>query len=104
MLTTTVQYGIIIVKALKHSESLMSAGQLAKTHELSPTFTDQIIRKLRNAGIVTSLRGPGGGYRLVRFDVTLLELVELLSANHEIHDSAINIYSECTLALSAIKV
>jgi len=34
--------------------------------EISPRYLEQIFQKLRNAGIITSKRGPQGGYSLAK--------------------------------------
>ncbi len=41
-------------------------------------YLEQIFQRLRRAGLVTSKRGPGGGYRLARppSEITLRDIVE----------------------------
>jgi Rrf2 family protein len=68
MLTAKGKYGL---KALVHM-SRMQPGQLALATEMAQTnnipkkFLDAILSDLRNAGIVQSRKGKGGGYRLAR--------------------------------------
>ena len=39
---------------------------IARRQEISPRYLEQIFQKLRDAGIVTSKRGPRGGYSLAK--------------------------------------
>jgi Rrf2 family protein len=39
---------------------------IARRQEISPRYLEQIFQKLRNGGILTSKRGPSGGYSLSR--------------------------------------
>lgn len=39
---------------------------IARRQEISPRYLEQIFKKLRNAGIVVSKRGPLGGYSLAK--------------------------------------
>ncbi|HTC08450.1 MAG TPA: Rrf2 family transcriptional regulator [Acetobacteraceae bacterium] len=41
-------------------------SEIAATQRLSLPYLEQLFGKLRRAGLVTSMRGPGGGYRLSR--------------------------------------
>src|ERR1700684_1433895 len=68
MLTAKGKYSL---KALAHLAALDSqvttqAGDIAKANDIRKKFLDAILGELRNAGIVQSQKGPGGGYRLAR--------------------------------------
>jgi Rrf2 family iron-sulfur cluster assembly transcriptional regulator len=39
---------------------------IAERQQLSLAYLEQLFARLRRAGLVTSVRGPGGGYRLSR--------------------------------------
>ena len=43
----------------------VSLAEIAASQMLSLAYLEQLFGPLRRAGIVTSTRGPGGGYRLV---------------------------------------
>lgn len=68
MLTAKGKYGL---KALVHLSSL-SAGEtaqavdIAEANNIPKKFLDAILGELRNAGVVHSKKGPGGGYMLAR--------------------------------------
>ncbi len=47
-------------------EELMSLSEIAKRQDISLPYLEQLFVKLRRAGLVEAVRGPGGGYRLAR--------------------------------------
>jgi Rrf2 family protein len=68
MLTAKGKYSL---KALAHLAELepgatVQAMQIAKANNIPKKFLDAILGDLRNAGIVYSRKGPGGGYMLAR--------------------------------------
>ena len=44
----------------------VSINCLSESENISPVFLEQIFFKLRKAGIVSSIRGPGGGFCFAR--------------------------------------
>ncbi len=46
--------------------NLIRLVDVAQRQEVSPSYLEQLFVKLRRSGLVSSVRGPGGGYRLVR--------------------------------------
>ncbi len=44
----------------------VSLGEIADRQEISLSYLEQLFAKLRKGGLVESVRGPGGGYRLSR--------------------------------------
>jgi Rrf2 family protein len=68
MLTAKGKYGL---KALIHLSSVApgkteQAIDIAEANNIPKKFLDAILCELRNAGIVCSKKGPGGGYVLAR--------------------------------------
>ncbi|MEM9813586.1 MAG: Rrf2 family transcriptional regulator [Pseudomonadota bacterium] len=45
---------------------LVTLSEVAERQDISLAYLEQLFVKLRRAGIVESVRGPGGGYRLAR--------------------------------------
>jgi Rrf2 family protein len=82
MLTAKGKYGL---KALVHLAS-QEAGEttqsrdIAKTNNIPKKFLDAILGDLRNAGIVHSKKGPGGGYMLARApsEITVGQVIRTL--------------------------
>lgn len=50
--------------ALQPDGALTSLGEISKRQDISLAYLEQLFVKLRRAGLVTSVRGPSGGYRL----------------------------------------
>jgi len=44
----------------------VSLAEIAERQELSLAYLEQLFARLRRRGLVLSVRGPGGGYRLAR--------------------------------------
>ncbi|MDO9223841.1 MAG: Rrf2 family transcriptional regulator [Caulobacter sp.] len=44
----------------------VSLADIASRQEISLSYLEQLFARLRRRGLVTSVRGPGGGYRLGR--------------------------------------
>jgi Rrf2 family protein len=68
MLTAKGKYSL---KALAHlaaldTQAMTQAIDIAEASGIPKKFLDAILGELRNAGIVQSQKGPGGGYRLAR--------------------------------------
>ena len=47
-------------------EPLVSLAEISRRQDISLPYLEQLFVKLRRAGLVDSVRGPGGGYRLSR--------------------------------------
>ena len=43
-------------------DDLMSLAEIAKRQDISLPYLEQLFVKLRRAGLVEAVRGPGGGY------------------------------------------
>jgi Rrf2 family protein len=56
----------------------LASHEIADAHSTPERFLVKVLRPLVSAGILKSIKGPGGGYRLGRLpkDVSLLEVVE----------------------------
>lgn len=82
--STKAQYGMrALVEVAVAGDRPTSLKTVAERQDLSHQYLEQIFGVLRRAGIVESVRGSRGGYRLARrpVDVTALEVVELLEGS-----------------------
>ena len=68
--TTWTEYSLIIsihlAKRGRTSPSPVAARELADAERLPPDYVEQILLRLRRAGLVESVRGARGGYMLAR--------------------------------------
>jgi len=67
-LSTKGRYAMVALAdlALAKSDDLMSLAAISKRQDISLPYLEQLFVKLRRAGLVEAVRGPGGGYRLAR--------------------------------------
>jgi Rrf2 family cysteine metabolism transcriptional repressor len=62
------EYGIIccLYLARSYEQAAVGAAEIAKTQAIPEQYTRQILQRLRKGGVITSVRGASGGYRLCR--------------------------------------
>ena len=67
-LTTKARYAVVaLVDIATHDdEGPVALADIAGRTDLSLAYLEQLFCKLRRRGLVNSVRGPGGGYRLAR--------------------------------------
>ena len=80
-LSTKGRYGLraVLDLALHSKEAVVPLSEIATRQDVSISYLEQLIAKLKKAGIVTSIRGAQGGYKLAR-DPTTLSVGEILRA------------------------
>ena len=52
--------------ALEGDSRLVSLNEISERQDISLNYLEQLFLKLRRAEIVSSVRGPGGGYKLAK--------------------------------------
>jgi Rrf2 family transcriptional regulator, iron-sulfur cluster assembly transcription factor len=87
-LSTKGRYAMVALAdiALQPDDALVSLGDISERQSISLPYLEQLFVKLRRAELVTSVRGPGGGYRLARPAVEI-RVIEILSAVDETLDA-----------------
>lgn len=67
-LTTKGRYAVtaMLDLALHAERGPVSLADISSRQEISLSYLEQLFAKLRRNGLVSSVRGPGGGYRLSR--------------------------------------
>ena len=82
--TTTLSYGLRVLLNLAHDHKRPRRLQTIALEEgISLPYLRKLIVPLERAGIIKSLRGPGGGFILNRKpeEIGLLEVINMLSHN-----------------------
>ncbi|MCG8454022.1 MAG: Rrf2 family transcriptional regulator [Spirochaetales bacterium] len=66
--TTKGRYALraMINLAMNTDEKPLSIKKITEVEDLSPIFLEQIFTKLKKYGLITSVRGAGGGFRLAK--------------------------------------
>ena len=89
-------YGLraLIAMASHGAEESFTAEQLADAADTTADFMHKIMQALRDAGIVESKRGPGGGSRLAQdpAEVTLLEVVNAVQGELRVNRCVIGLH------------
>ena len=87
-LSTKGRYAMVALAdiALQPSDKLVSLSEISHRQDVSLPYLEQLFVKLRRAGLVQSVRGPGGGYRLAR-PASEIRVVDILGAVDETVDA-----------------
>lgn len=87
-LSTKGRYAMVALAdiALQPEGQLVTLGDIASRQSISLPYLEQLFVKLRRAELVTSVRGPGGGYRLAKA-TSDIRVVDILSAVDETVDA-----------------
>ncbi len=58
-------------------ERAVPLQEVARRQEISLSYLEQLFARMRRAGLVSGVRGPGGGYRLARAShaITVAEII-----------------------------
>jgi len=79
-LTTKGRYGVraVLNLAAAYANRPISIKTIAADEGISPEFLEQIFFRLKKSGIVSSVRGPGGGFILNRksSEVTIKDILD----------------------------
>jgi len=87
-LTTRGRYAVTAMLDLAlHSENRpVSLAEISERQTISLSYLEQLFSRLRKAGLVDSVRGPGGGYLLVG-QAELVCVADIIKAVNESVDS-----------------
>lgn len=81
----------VIFIAARNSESPVRGEDIATEEDLPQPFLSKILKVLASRGILHSVRGPGGGFKLARASnqIRLLDIVEAIDG--------LSMFEECAL-------
>ncbi|WP_322865831.1 Rrf2 family transcriptional regulator [Aquicoccus sp. G2-2] len=87
-LSTKGRYAMVALVdiALQPEGALVTLGDISRRQAVSLPYLEQLFVKLRRAGLVDSVRGPGGGYKLAR-PTSEIRVVDVLAAVDETVDA-----------------
>lgn len=72
--------------ALHHQSGPVSLADISERQGISLSYLEQLFARLRKQGLVSSVRGPGGGYQLGRASADIA-IAEVISAVDESIDA-----------------
>jgi Rrf2 family iron-sulfur cluster assembly transcriptional regulator len=87
-LTTKGRYAVtaMLDLALHHGQGPITLADIAQRQGISLSYLEQLFSRLRKRSLVSSVRGPGGGYSLGR-DAGTIFVAEVISAVDESIDT-----------------
>ncbi len=87
-LTTKGRYAVTAMLDLAYhgEKKTVTLTDIAKRQNISLSYLEQLFSRLRRAGMVEGVRGPGGGYQLSR-DTTQINIADIITAVDETIDS-----------------
>jgi Rrf2 family iron-sulfur cluster assembly transcriptional regulator len=122
-LTTKGRYAVtaMLDLALHNGNQPVSLAEISERQDISLSYLEQLFAKLRKAGLVVSMRGPGGGYQLngTPADIVVADIIGAVDENIDAtrcgglgdcqdnkrcltHDLWINLSSQIRMFLSEI--
>lgn len=91
-LTTKGRYAVtaMLDLALNAEQGPISLADISRRQSISLSYLEQLFAKLRRSRLVTSVRGPGGGYRLSRAGeaIFVAEIIDAVNENIDATDCA----------------
>ncbi|HHI76925.1 MAG TPA: Fe-S cluster assembly transcriptional regulator IscR [Gammaproteobacteria bacterium] len=83
-LTTKGRYAVtaMLDLAIHHGEGPITLADIAQRQGISLSYLEQLFSRLRKRQLVSSVRGPGGGYTLGR-DASEISVAEVITAVDE---------------------
>lgn len=108
-ITTWAEYGVICALHLaRRTEKGPATGrQIAAQERLPADYVEQILLRLRRAGVITSTRGAHGGYMLARppeeisirsvIHASELETFDLHCLSHPVEEDRCNASHNCSI-------
>ncbi|WP_295801609.1 Fe-S cluster assembly transcriptional regulator IscR [uncultured Microbulbifer sp.] len=97
-LTTKGRYAVtaMLDLALHAERGPISLADISKRQEISLSYLEQLFSRLRQSGLVSSVRGPGGGYRLASpaADICVAEIID--AVNESVDATSCGGNSDCS--------
>src|SRR5690554_2098085 len=87
-LTTKGRYAVtaMLDLAIHGDPEPVTLSDISLRQDISLSYLEQLFARLRRSGLVLSVRGPGGGYRLGR-ETTAIAIVDIIDAVDESVDA-----------------
>lgn len=104
-LSTKTRYGarILIELALQLNQGAIQVSKISSSQKIPQKYLEQLLRTLKLAGIVKSVRGPKGGHLLAKdpIDISLGEIVRLFEGQTDLVD-CVSSPEKCEMATECL--
>lgn len=93
-LSTKGRYAVtaVLELALRKDRRPITLAEISETQGISLSYLEQLFAKLRRSGLVSGVRGPGGGYRLAKpaADISVAEVIHAVDETIDVmHDQGL---------------
>jgi Rrf2 family protein len=82
MMSKKAKYAInaMVHLARKHGDGPITIGEIAEEENIPQKFLEAILLELKNAGLLSSKKGKGGGYYMIKppADVNMADIMRLM--------------------------
>ncbi|MCR4956579.1 MAG: Rrf2 family transcriptional regulator, partial [Lachnospiraceae bacterium] len=106
-ISTKGRYGLrAMIDLAKHSQAgeTVCVQSISQRQNISESYLEQLVRLLKKADLITSVRGAGGGYQLAK-DASLISVgdvlracegdIKVVSCGDDTHDAACDQAERC---------
>ena len=87
-LTTRGRYAVtaMLDLAIHAGEGPVNLADISRRQDISLSYLEQLFSRLRRGGLVSSVRGPGGGYRLNHDgdDIVIAQIIDAVSESVDV--------------------
>lgn len=88
MLTTKVRYAVmamvdIAILQKERDSKPVKLAEIAERQSIALNYLEQIFAHLKQANLVSAVKGPGGGYVIDREDINMAEIVDAVDESVE---------------------
>jgi len=87
-LTTKGRYAVtaMLDLAIRYDHGPIALADVTERQDISLSYLEQLFARLRREGLVVSVRGPGGGYRLNRHprDITVSDIIDAIDESVDV--------------------
>ncbi len=98
-MSTKGRYGLrAMIELASHTdEQPVPLSVIARSEEISERYLEQLMTKMKKAGLVTSCRGSAGGYSLAKMpeDISVGDILRAVEGNLNPVDCSASVESEC---------
>jgi len=93
-------YGLLLINALCQADQLTTLEQLSEKTKLTMPTIYKIMRSLVKSGLVISLRGVNGGYKITKSadQISIAEIIEAVDGPIALTDCTKGLGCQCALA------
>ena len=78
----------LVALAVNDNGKPLSISEICKKHKLPQKYIEQIFRQLKKTGLIDSIQGSKGGYKLAK-NISEISLQNILEALHENFGSSV---------------